>query len=330
METVTSNARVLFGCLLLASATAAAQGLSSRGSLAGFETGATAAPGAYKSYASVFLNTSRKDRTPVFLPGHEGRLYGHFVGNFLTPRYVLLQATLYPLAATSSFVETYHPRAFARCEVAGLNVLRALGSGTEEPYAISLLLGNLAFLGYHEQVDSATVRLRQAGSALAGLLFSGGNWHIHDNICIKDPWWQVELILTGTSRRQHVDKMSWNFRLGVKVHTSTLVPDVVALTVFRDHTRWDRRSLSLLQNSRVQYEAHFPFRQSWQRSPFTVRQLFTYGKKFPLRLLRRAAAVRIGGGLLWEWVRRYDHQVRAFAPRETSQLLWLIQPSLEF
>ncbi len=309
---------------------ASPQGWSTTGTLAGFESGTTLSLGAYRSYASVFVHTARNRSTPVFLPGQEAALYAYLGRRVLSPRYLLLQGTWYPLATLSSFMETYHRQQFDRVEVADFNVLRSLGSGTEEPYALSLLLGNIVFLGYPERKDSSTTRIRPAGSSLAGLLVSAGQRHIHDNILVRDQWWQVELILTGTSRRTGEHRLHWNFRVGVKTHSTALAPDVVVLSLFRDHTSWQKKRPFLLANSRMQYEAHFPCGDQEQQMPFTVRQLLSYGKKIPLHVAGRTVFLRLGGGVVWEWVRRYDREACSFMATGAAQRVWLIQPSVEF
>ncbi|MBC7186617.1 MAG: hypothetical protein H5U38_06245 [Calditrichaeota bacterium] len=265
----------------------------------------------------------------MFLTGNEGRIYAYLGRRLFSPKYLLVQATLYPLATLSSYVETYHPRQFDRLEVAGFNVLRSLGSGSEEPYALSLLVGNIAFLGYYEPTEG-TARVRQAGSALAGLLLSTGHWHIHDNIRVADRWWQVELILTGTSSRPGVEELEWNFRGGVKLHSNQLAPDVVAFTLFRDDVQWQARGFSLLANSQIEYEAHLPLGDQDQAMPFVVRHLFRYGKKFPLRLWGKQVVPQLGGGVLWEWVRSYDREARHFQPKGAGQWVWLVQPTISF
>jgi hypothetical protein len=209
-------------------------------------------------------------------------------------------------------------------------MLLSAGSGAEEPYALSLLLGNLAFFGSREKIVREKSRIKQLGSAMAGFLISTGHWHIYDNIRIDDRWWQTELILTGNLKEPNIRKILWNFRIGAKIHGNKFVPDVVLLAFQRNHTEWHYRGISLLRSSVIRYEAHFPIGPESGRSPFAIRQLFTYGKKIPFKLSGRFIALRLGGGVLWEWVRRYDHEKRIFRPEETSHLLWMIQPSVEF
>ncbi|MDZ7337249.1 MAG: hypothetical protein ONB30_01775 [candidate division KSB1 bacterium] len=319
----------LLGCLLFPLKTLP-QGWGAGGMVAGFEYGTTLSLGAYETYASAFVNLARKQSTPVFLPGQEAALYRYLGRRFFRPRYVLCQGTFYPLATLSSFMETYHRQQFDRLEACGFNVLRSLGSGTEEPYALSFLLGNLVFLGYYEPADSGKAKVKPAGSALAGLLISTGHRHIQDNIVVNERWWQVEFILTGTSRKARAHKLTWNFRAGLKSHSTELAPDVAVVSLYRDHTMWQGKGPLLLANSRMRYEGHFRWRHQERETPFAVRQLLAYGKKVPLHAIGRPVVVRLGGGVLWEWVRRYDRQVRAFMAAGEGHWVLLIQPSVEF
>lgn len=297
----------------------------------GFETGLTISIGAYKTYANGFINLQRRGTTPIFSPKDELPIYRWLLARLLMPRYLVLQATAYPLATTSSQLETFHPQEFNRFELLEMNLLRSIGTGPEEPYALSLLLGNFAFFGYKEKLNENQFRKKQSGSALAGFLFTTGHWHINDNIRIDDRWWQIELILTGNLKEPNKRNLDWNFRIGTKLNQNDFVPDVAIISLYRSHTAWRQvKFFSLVHNSRLQYEAHFHIGSEWRRSPFIVRQLFSYGKKIPFKLAGRFVALRVGGGVLWEWVRLYDHEHRFFELEETTQLIWLIQPSVEF
>lgn len=302
-----------------------AQTFNYRKSIADYESGMTISFGAYQSYASSYIHFRHKGSTPIFHPQAESSIYRWLIARIVKPRYLVFQFTAYPLAIVSSQLETFHPKEFNRFEFMGMNLLRAIGSGPEEPYALSLLLGNLAFLGYQSRI-----KIKQSGSALAGFLITTGHWHIYDNIRINDRWWQIELILTGVLKETNKRKLTWNFRMGTKLHKNNLVTDVVVISLHRNHIQWHYQGFSLLRNSLFQYEAHFPVGREWKQSPFTIRQLISYSKIFPFRILGRFVAVRIGGGVLWEWIRLYDHKKRLFEPEQSTQLIWLIQPSIEF
>jgi hypothetical protein len=316
--------------LLLCISAGQAQQFSLRTSIHGYESGMTVAPGIYKTYINGFLCFRKLTSTPIFNPRHESALYAWLLAKSLTPRYIVVQATAYPTAMTSSYLETYHPGEFFNLKLNGWNWLRSIGSNAEEPHAFSLLVGNFAFLGYREQIGDGKERIRQSGSGMAGLLLTTGQWHIQDNIRINDRWWQAEIILTGLLNEPHVRKMLWNFRAGVKVHDNPLLQDVVLISLFRDHTNWRGWNWSLDRNSVINYEAQFPLKRNWRHGYVLLRQYLTYGKKWPLTIAQRQMAVRISGGILWEVVRKYNHDQRYFETSDQRQIIWIVQPGVEF
>lgn len=306
-----------------------AQTLNLRQPICGYESGVTFSTGAYKGYANAFIYLKSKGSTPIFQPQHEWPIYHWLLRRLHKPRYLVFQATAYPLAFLSSELETFHPEQFNRFKFMGMNLMRSVGSGYEEPYALSLILGNLAFLGYNRNQSNHSKKVNQSGSAIGGLSVTTAHVHIHDNIQVKDRWWQYELILTGMLQEPKMRKINWNFRIGAKIHGNNLARDVAIFYFQRSHTDWQNRRFSIIRNSRFQYEAHFPINDGW-RKPYTIRQFFSYSKKFPFQTFGYFITFRLGGGLLWEHMRNYDHQERKFAAKEESRLMWLIQPSLEF
>jgi len=316
--------------IILCSANVPAQTLNAHRSILGFETGATITAGVYKSYLNLFIQFSHKSSTKIYRPELERHVYGILLSRLYKPKYIVAQATAYPLALLSSDMETYHPKHYRQFEFMEINLLRTISSGYEEPYALSLLLGNFALFGYHEQDEQGKSRIRQSGSALAGIIITTGHLYIHDNIRVNERWWQYELILTGKLNEPKVRMIEWNFRIGTKHHQTDLTPDVALLILHRSHTEWNFRQFSFIRNSHFHYEAYFPIFHDGQKLPFTVRQYFSYGKKFPFKKFNRLFALRIGGGIIWEKLRLYNHDQRFFEAQQSSQITYLIQPSIEF
>ncbi len=317
---------ILCGCISVVYS----QQISFNQNIRGYETGLTLSMGLYKSYLNSYICLQKLSNTPIFSPQREKSLYQWLVLRSLIPRYLVVQGTAYPTAMTSSYLETYHSKEFDTLELNGWNWLRSIGGGAEEPHAFSVLLGNFAFLGYREQTADGHSRLRQSGSGMAGFLVSAGPWHILDNIRIDDRWWQAELIMTGLLNEKRARKIQWNFRCGVKFHQNPFVQDVVLISLFRDHTDWQVRHWSFSKNTVFTYVAHFPVRRDWRKGRLFVRQLLTVGKKYPFTLLGRHVAARLSGGVLAEVVRKYDHEAREFELHNRTQLIWLIQPGIEF
>lgn len=281
----------------------------------------------YKPFASIYFNMKRRQQPVALERGEERQIYISLGQRLIFPSYLLFQITGYPLSALSSYLETDRFETYNRFNVnSDLNILRSIGVGFEEPYAFSLFLGNVLFLAYK---DSAENRLKQSGSALAGFLISSGKHQIYNNIYLHDNWFQIELMLIGNLNEPKRRKFSWNFRLGAKFHKNELLRDVFTLTTERSHTDWRSTGWSLLKNSIFKYQAHIPIPTSDDSTP-AASHLITYGKKFPIHLFKRKMFFVLGFGLRWEWVRFYDHNQDQFDPDPKSQLIWLIQPNIEF
>ena len=306
-----------------------AQNINIRKLICDHETGATLAPGLYKAYYNSYVNLNQKSSTPIFNVKRESAIYRWLLIKILQPKHIVLQATVYPVALISSYLETFHPKAFNKFEFRSWNFLRSLGTSPEEPYAFSILFGNFAFLGSCQMKGNKKI-IKQSGSAMAGFLFSISTKTILDNIQINDRWWQVEYIMTGLMNDVRLRKLKWNFRVGVKFHQNNLVQDVFLISIYRNNTEWTDSRFTFFKNSRIQYEMQFPIGSNWLQNKLYVRQLITYGKKIPFKLWNKFFAFRLGGGILWENVRKYDHVKNEFKSYNSRQLIWLIQPGIEF
>lgn len=281
----------------------------------------------YKPFASIYFNMKRLQKPVALQKGAEEEIYFRLGQRLIFPSYLLFQITGYPLSALSSYLETDHYDSYEQFNIfEDFNLLRSVGVGFEEPYAFSLFLGNILFLAY---ADSAENRLKQSGSALAGFLISSGRHQIYNNIYLYDNWYQIELMLIGNLAEPKRRKISWNFRLGAKLHQNEHLRDVFTLTIERSHTDWRSPSWTLAKNSIFKYQAHLPIPSSKDSTPATS-HLITYGKRVPLNLFQKKIFLVLGVGVRWEWVKLYHHDLNQFDPEPESQLIWLIQPNLEF
>ena len=303
-----------------------------RSDIGGYNFGGTVSLGAYQAYGSLYLDLIRSARMEVIAPKDESRLYGHLLRRLTEPRYLLLQLSLYPLAGLSSFTETDRPSFYNRFYVFdSLNVLRSLGSGPEEPYALSLFFGNIGvFARPRVETASDAPKRRQSGSAVVGFQVSGGHWHIQDNIRIDDGWIEPELRLKGSLNEPGVRRVSWNVHTGVKLHHNPIVADVIVLAFQRDRSDWSYRGWSLARNSFFEYSGYLAIDRAPSNGWPWVRHLARVGKKYPIHIAGRPMFLRFGVGVLWEWNRRFDRTTRQFSQRESSRLEWLIQPNVEF
>lgn len=279
----------------------------------------------YKPYGSIYIGF---ERPKIMETGRERKIYAELTRRLIVPKYFLVQSTLYPIAAWSSHWETKHYEWFRRFKIyKGINGLRAIGSGFEEPYALSLFLGNIVRLVYFEHNDRKS-RPKNAGSSLAGFLLSAGNHFIYNNIYLNGRWYQAELMLIGDSRSPQQQRF-WNFRIGTKIYSNSFINNALTVFLERNSTDFAETGFSLLKNSILKYQAKFALEQSEEKTPASF-QMVNFAKKFPVKLFGRKAFLVLGTGMKWEWIRRYDHDAGKFEESPSSQFVWLFTPNVEF
>jgi hypothetical protein len=303
-----------------------------RSRLGNYNCGGTLGLGAYQTYGSMYLDLRRSARMETLTLQEESRLYNDMLYRLIRPRYLLMQLSVYPLAALSSYLETDHPSLYNRCYLTDtFNLLRAVGLGPEEPYALSLFWGNIAIFTRLEPDTVLTKgKKKQTGSAVVGFQVSAGHWHLQDNIRVDDWWIEPELRLKGALNEPGIRRLSWNFHAGLKLHQNPVTADVVVLAFQRDRSDWTYRGWSLAKNSFFEYSVYLAIDRASKRSFPWTRHLALLGKKYPFYVGKKPILLRLGVGLLWEWTRRYDHNARQFEQKESARLEWLIQPNLEF
>jgi hypothetical protein len=281
----------------------------------------------YKPFASIYFNLNRMQKPVALQKGGEGEIYLRLGRRLIFPGYLLFQITGYPLSALSSYLETDYYNTYNRFNLySDLNILRSVGVGFEEPYAFSVFLGNILYLAYQ---DSLANRLKQSGSALGGFLISTGKHQIYNNIYLHNSWYQIELMLVGNLNEPKRRKILWNFRIGAKFHQNEFLRDMFTLSIEHSHTDWRSTGWSLVKNSIFKYQAHLPI-PLYEDKTHAASHLIFYGKKFPVNLYHTRVLLVLGFGIRWEWIRFYDHNLARFDPDPKSQLIWLIQPNVEF
>jgi len=296
----------------------------------GYLIGGQATFDIYKPYCSFYVNLKRNERPTTIQSGDELDIYSRLGTRLYLPKFILFQTTFYQLSTLSSYLETNHPQIFNKFNTYyGLNIIRSIGAGYEEPYAFSLFLGNIILLSYDKSNKNKNELYKQSGSALAGFLLSTGNHQISDNIYINDQWYQYELMFVGDLKEQKIRKISWNFRLGIKYHSNRILRDIFLLAIERSHSTWQKTGFSLFKNSIFKYKSYVPtsFKDN---PPPVVYQCFSYGKKIPINIFKKNIFLIIAGGVSWEWVYHYDRNTKKFESKPSGSLVWLFQPNIEF
>ena len=222
---------------------------------------------------------------------YEGEVYWYMLRNFYLPRYVLFEASAYPLPLAGVYVKRHAGNFYYDSEVVnGLNLVKAATTGFPEPYAASIFLGNVANF---VRGEGETI----TGKGFSGLLFSYGSLHIVDNIMVQDNWFETELKLKGTDFRD-IHKLSWSYSIGLKKHTNPDISDQFYISVKRNRIDYGESRMHpflgfFVRNTEQQFRVDFDMKQIHRGEVTSV--MFLVGKNIPIGEGAVTFSLRLGG-----------------------------------
>jgi hypothetical protein len=232
----------------------------------------------------------------------------------LLPQFLVIEASINPMPYLGTYLKEHDRDFYDRAqESRTFNWVKAFTAGFEEPYAASLLAGNVANFRVPGNKDSK-------GLGYSGYLFSAGNYHIKDNELIHDKWMEFEWKIKG-DRKSPVKKLSWSFRVGAKVHGNPNITDIVYLSFRRSRVDYQSEEYSQLNNIGFEYTYDMD-----RRTLSAIRHYFTLDKKWPVE--NRQLAFSIAAGFVWESKRKYTGALAAGRKKDDFQ--FILRPNIEF
>jgi hypothetical protein len=234
-------------------------------------------------------------------------------GAAVLPRYILFEASFNPMPYLGVYLKKNEGDFYDNAQLAGsFNWVKALTSGFEEPYAVSMLAGNVVSFDVPGNRDVK-------GNGYSGYLFSAGNYHIKDNSLIHDRWEEVEWKIKG-DRRSPVKKLSWSFRIGAKLHGNPDITDIFYLSFRRSRLDYLPTDSSLTNNSGFEYTVDLD-----RRTFHSIRHYFFVDKKWPLDDQKIAFTLALG--FVWESKEKYSG---VLATSKQDNFQFILRPNIEF
>ncbi|MFA5072299.1 MAG: hypothetical protein WC539_00130 [Nitrospirota bacterium] len=228
----------------------------------------------------------------------------------LIPQFIVLEASINPLPYLGTVIRSHAPQFYKDAQVTGsFNWIKSITAGFEEPYAFSILAGNVANF-------SIPGTSKVTGLGYSGYLVSFGNFHIKENKLIRDDWWEFEWKIKG-DRKSPVKKLNWSFRIGTKLHGNPDIMDTVYVSCRRSRVDYQPKEFSLVNNSGFEYTIDLD-----QRTFSAMRHYITIDKKWPWKKIAFAIAL----GFLWESSKKYTGALSS--GNDTYQ--FIIRPNIEF
>ncbi len=232
----------------------------------------------------------------------------------LLPQFLVFEASVNPLPYFGTYVKEHDPQFYDDAQISGsFNWVKALTAGFEEPWAFSVLAGNVA--NFYE-VDHKDTK----GLGYSGYLFSFGNYHVKDNELIKDDWSEFEWKMKG-DRKSPVKKLSWSFRVGAKLHGHPDITDIIYLSVRRSRVDYQQARYAFFKNSGFEYTFDMD-----RRTFSAIRHYFFVDKKWPLQ--NRQIAFSLALGFVWESAKKYTGALAA--GRDKDDFQFILRPNIEF
>jgi hypothetical protein len=255
------------------------------------------------------------DPVPEVTGKNEFAIYRQLFHNSLFPRFVLLEAAVFPMPLLGVATNKYTPEFYRSFNLGSrdLNVLEAVTAGFQEPYALSIFFGNLVNF-----VKPGEEKI-YANKGYMGYLLSYSNQHIKRNILIPDNNLELEWKLKG-DRVFKTDKLSWSFRVGAKIHENPDISDTVYLGIRRNNFDFSADILSIFDNSSIDFRWDFSVRDGRP-----LRQEYTIGKKIPISGWH--LGMRLDLGIIWEDPTIYSGKLRDTNDRN---FVAIIRPNIEF
>jgi hypothetical protein len=267
-------------------------------------------------YSNISLSFPLTDTCiPEVTESSEVAIYGKLFQNILKPRFVLLEAAVFPMPLLGVGTRKYAPDFYRSFNVGNrdLNLFEAVTAGFQEPYAVSLFFGDVVNFVKPGAGKSSSNR------GYMGYLFSYSNQHIKRNVLIPDHNLETEWKLKG-DRIFAEDKLSWSFRVGSKLHSNPDISDTVYLGFRRSNLDFKADILSVINNSSFDFRWDFSMKDGRP-----LRQEYTIGKRVPLKNWH--VALKLDVGFIWENPENYHGRLHN---SDHQDFVAIIRPNIDF
>jgi len=278
----------------------------------------TLAPGVYKTYASLFVDLDKKEEV-IFREEDEFGLYRELLKRSIKPGHLLAEITGYPLASLSAAMEERKNNEYHKFDIGeNFNLLNNFSLGQQEPWSVSLFLGQLATFWDLDENDDLIV----AATGVSGLVLTGGLYQLFDNSFVKSNWYRVEWKVKGGGS-SGANKHSWDLKTGYRNYGLSDISNTVTLALKRKKTERSRLDWRIFHNSMTSIEFELPTTET--KEGFS-RIYAAYGKYFPF--LRRLVGIELG--VLFENRREYDSVKEKFGTEKEGLWEIFVKPVVVF
>ena len=252
---------------------------------------------------------------PTIRSTDESVIYSDLIQGSLIPRYMVLEASVYPMPLLGTYLKTYQPLTYKRGQFgnSNINLIDSATAGFQEPWAASIFFGNIAKI-----VRPGEVRVG-SNVGYTGYLFSVGTKQIKNNEFLDDHWLEFEWKIKGKVNYPD-EKLAWSFRVGGKFHDNINITNELYVNLYRDNLNMHFPFLSWINNSSLDVKIFFS-----ENDGQLLRQQYVIGKKYPKEGWKYSPTLDIG--VIWASPDEYSGILRT-TDKDTVTLVF--RPSVEF
>jgi len=286
--------------------------------VASHNAGLAFSPGVYSSYLSAFIGLQNNEQISVYQE-NELNLYIDLLLKSFKPTHLLTELTLYPTSAFSGWLKTEHFSFYRKFDLINdLNVWSSLAGSYQEPWSVSLFVGQL--VNYVSLNDSGDLTIPATGAS--GFVITGGWQEIFDGYFLNTNWWRCEWKIKGAGKDQGKTH-SWDIKIGYRWYGLSAIANTLNLTYSRQKTEKGTHSWNFRRNSCTEFELQIP--------PVKIREgfsrlTFAYGKFLPFR--KYLIGLKIG--YAYEYRPEYRGPDKGFTPDNRIIKGLIFQPVVEF
>lgn len=278
------------------------------------ELGTSIIPDFYHSYANLYYQLQREPPVYIFQESETG-LYRDLLKRSYLPSYALVELTLYPTTTLSAWIASNHRDFYDQFTVIGdINLIGSISGGYQEPWSVSLFLGQLApFITMDDEENLLVV-----ATGVGGLVLTGGLYQIFNNCLLRSDWYRIEWKLKGESLTDSI-VYDWDIKIGYRHYGLREIDNTLLFCYTRDRMSLGRFDWRWLENSRQEFELQFPLTRQGGRMS---RLRLIYGKAIPFRRWM----IGLGIGVIYENRRQYEGETGQFSSQNVERWNFFLTP----
>jgi hypothetical protein len=243
----------------------------------------------------------------------ESQVYRDLFLRSYIPRFFLIEASINPMPLLGVYLKSEEgDDIYEHMDVSqDLNLVEVLTAGFEEPYAISLFLGNMVKYQAADGTDTQS-------KGFMGYLVSYGHKHIRNNQLIDDRWTELEWKTKGDQALPSL-QLSWSFRVGLKFHDNPYINNEFYVAVKRERIQERGDVYSWVQNGGIELKLRMD-----QNNGNMIGYQLIVDKKIPIK--SNGWVVSLGIGLVRDTIKKYTGPLQ----EEEGSTVFVIRPSISF